>query len=48
MKGLYEFYWECGRQGDLTGVFIADSESVAALLDKEIYFGEVLGKHSFY
>lgn len=44
--GIYEFYWDCGRSGDLEGLFIADSDDVAKAIGKNIYFGEVLGKHS--
>lgn len=46
MKGLYEFYWDCGRQGDLSGLFIEDIEVVNGLIGSSLYFGEVLGKHS--
>ena len=44
--GLYRFHWDCGRQGNLEGVFEATETEVASLTDKEIWFGEVLGKHS--
>lgn len=46
MKGIYEFYWDCGRMGDVSGTFIADSEDVKKAIGKHIYFGEILGKHS--
>ncbi len=46
MQKLYKFHWDCGRNGDLDGVFIAEPEEIEALIGKEIYFGEVLGKHS--
>jgi len=46
MKAIYEFYWDCGRMGDLQGLFIAEKEKVDSLIGEEIYFGEVLGKHS--
>ena len=46
MKKIYQFYWDCGRMGDLHGLFIADDEEVKKLFGHEIYFGEVLGKHS--
>ena len=46
MKKLYEFYWDCGRNGDVEGMFIADSEIVESLLGEEVRFGEILGKHS--
>lgn len=45
-KGLYRFYWDCGRQGSLEGVFVEDSENIKNVIGKEVYFGEVLGKHS--
>jgi hypothetical protein len=46
MEGLYKFYWDCGRQGSLEGVFIEDEENIKDIIGKEVYFGEVLGKHS--
>lgn len=51
MKRLVKFEWDCGRMGDLEGHFILDDEQWILLQDiiknkKEIYFGEVLGKHS--
>lgn len=48
MKGLYKLNVDCGRQGSLEGVFIADSEDVEYLISNSVsvYFGEVLGKHS--
>jgi hypothetical protein len=32
--------------GELEGLFVADSESVSKAIGKQVYFGEVLGKHS--
>lgn len=48
MKALFKMIFDCGRMGNLEGVFIADTEDVEYLLNNEIsvYFGEVLGKHS--
>lgn len=46
MLGLYEFYWNCGRSGHLSGLFIEDEEVVRNLVGSKLYFGEVLGKHS--
>jgi len=46
-KGIYKFFWDCGRQGDLEGIFVATAEEVADRLGKEISFGEALGKHSY-
>lgn len=48
MVAIYKFHIDCGRMGELDGVFSAESADVDALIEseKEIYFGEVLGKHS--
>lgn len=46
MLKLYSFYWDCGRSGSLDGLFIAEELEVEKILGKEVYFGEVLGKHS--
>lgn len=46
MKNLYSFYWDCGRMGDLQGMFVASPEQIAAIIGRQAYFGEVLGKHS--
>ncbi len=48
MKAIYRLNFSCGRQGSLEGIFTADQEAMRELIKsgKEIYFGEVLGKHS--
>jgi hypothetical protein len=46
MKNLYKFEWDCGRMGTLFGLFIATQEEVDSVIGQNIYFGEVLGKHS--
>lgn len=46
MKKLYKFYWYCGRQGELEGLFIADDSEVGNAMGKLVDFGEALGKHS--
>lgn len=46
MKKLFKFYWDCGRSGSLEGLFFATQEQVDAVIDKDVYFGEALGKHS--
>ena len=46
MKVLAKFYWNCGRSGDIDGIFIADKETVEDAYGKHIYLGEVLGTHS--
>jgi len=45
-ENLYDFYWDCGRQGDLDGRFLATEEDVKSIIGKEVNFGEALGKHS--
>lgn len=47
-KAVYKLNLNCGRMGDLQGVFIAKKSFVEHLIKSEIqvYFGEVLGKHS--
>lgn len=45
-EGFYKFEFDCGRMGELTGTFFADSFDVESVIGKEVYFGEVLGKHS--
>lgn len=46
MLGIYRFHWCCGRQGDLNGLFVADDSTIEQVFGAELYFGEVLGKHS--
>lgn len=45
---VYEFSVDCGRMGNLEGIFTAKKKDVEWLLNcpYEVYFGEVLGKHS--
>ena len=46
MKTLYKFYADFSRSGTLEGLFVAEDSAVKKLIGKNIYFGEVLGKHS--
>lgn len=46
MLKLYKFNFNCGRMGNIESVFIADDEAVKNIIGNEVYFGEVLGKHS--
>lgn len=43
---LFRFEFDCGRQGDLEGLFVATQEEVDALIGKSLYFCEPFGKHS--
>ena len=46
MKKLWSFYWDCGRQGYVEGIFIATEAEVNKAIGCEANFGEILGKHS--
>lgn len=43
---LAQFFWDCGRAGEVSGVFICTKQQIEDALGKEVYFGEILGKHS--
>ena len=43
---LWQFGWDCGRQGEVTGIFKATKNQVENIIGQEVYFGEILGKHS--
>ena len=43
---LAQFFWDCGRSGNVSGVFICTKQQIADAVGKEVYFGEILGKHS--
>lgn len=43
---LYSFYWDCGRQGEVEGLFKATDEEIQRAIGQKVYFGEILGKHS--
>ncbi len=47
-KGIYKLSFDCGRMGELNGVFVDTDIRVAKLIESgvDVYFGEVLGKHS--
>jgi len=45
-KLLAYFFWDCGRMGDVDGIFVTTQEELDEACGKEVYFGEILGKHS--
>lgn len=45
MLGLYQYCFSF-RGGEFQGTFVCDKEIISQLYGKNIYFGEVLGKHS--
>ena len=44
--GIYRLHIDCGRSGDLTGVFSATDVQVENFIGKRFYASEALGKHS--
>lgn len=46
MNLLVAFDMHFGRMGSLDGLFVCTTEEFENIIGKEIYFGEVLGKHS--
>ena len=47
-EAIYSMVFDCGRMGSLEGKFVTTKEKMSKLIEsqKEVYFGEVLGKHS--
>lgn len=45
---LVEYFYDCGRMGELEGLFVCTEDELnkAIDLEDEVYWGEVLGKHS--
>ncbi|MFA5025094.1 MAG: hypothetical protein WC503_01105 [Candidatus Shapirobacteria bacterium] len=46
MLKLFQYSEDFGRMGTLEGIFVAKESEVAKIMGKEVYFGEILGKHS--
>lgn len=46
MKVIAKFYWDCGRMGEVDAIFTCTKEELENAYGKEVYFGEILGKHS--
>ncbi len=45
-QNLYSLYWDYGRSGSVEGLFKATQDEVDRAIGCEVYFGEILGKHS--
>lgn len=43
---LWQFYWDYGRSGSVEGLFVATEDEVKRAIGKNVYLGEILGKHS--
>lgn len=46
MISIYKFYVDCGSMGFLSGIFPVTEKDIESIIGFEVYFGEVLGKHS--
>jgi hypothetical protein len=48
MEAIFKMNYSAGRMGSLKGIFVVDKERMRELIDggEDVYFGEVLGKHS--
>lgn len=46
MKLLVRFEWDVRRMGKVESLFVTTKEEIDNFVGKEIYFGEILGKHS--
>jgi len=46
MKAVYKFNWYGSRGYDVDGLFVAPKSYIEKLLGKDVYFGEICGKHS--
>lgn len=45
-EAIYKFNVDCGRRGELSGIFVSTDELIQNAIGKTMYFYEVLGKHS--
>lgn len=45
-KLLVNFHIDCGRMGELDGLFVTTQDALNAAYGKTFYMGDVLGKHS--
>lgn len=45
-KILVKFHWDYGRMGNVNGLFITTKEKLEDVYGRDVYFGEILGKHS--
>ena len=45
-KLLVHFQWYVHRMGTVESLFICTQEEIDNAIGKELYFGEILGKHS--
>lgn len=46
MRKLVRFKWDVRSMGTVEGIFVTTDEELGEAVGREIYFGEILGKHS--
>jgi len=46
MKGIYRFNFDCGRDGNLLGIFVSTPDDLEKRYGRELDFGYALGKYS--
>jgi kynureninase len=46
VKKIYRMRLDFGRNGSLTGLFVATEEQIKSIIGRSAWFGEALGKHS--
>lgn len=46
MKLIVRYFLDCGRMGEVEGLFVTNKESLEKTYGREVCFGEILGKHS--
>ncbi len=46
MDYLWKFYWDCKRDGSISGLFVRTEEEIKSIIGRHVNFGEILGKHS--
>lgn len=46
MRGLYRYTMDSEKMGDVEGIFVSTDRAIEKQMGKEVYFGEILGKHS--
>ena len=45
-KVIVDFGWDCGRMGSVSSTFVCNEDDLNNAIGSDIYFGEILGKHS--
>ena len=43
---LWKYFIDCGRHGEIDGLFVATQEEIDSAIGRNVFFDEPLGKHS--